>query len=131
MQSSTGIHSRTAAALAYSGWWITGAIFWLVERSDPYVRRHAAQALVVFGLVSMLIVVLAILAVAALSFLPAAFGPLTVATGVVWLIGVLLWVTAMWRAANGREWGVGGQVLRLLPEHPSLGSLRASAEERA
>ena len=56
--SSLGLPSRTAAALAYSGWWITGAIFWLLEREDRVVRFHAAQSIVVFGVAALLVVIL-------------------------------------------------------------------------
>lgn len=102
--SSTGLSSRTAAALAYSGWWVTGAIMWVFERRDPFVRRHAAQSLAVFGLISLLIALLLVLALTSLSFLPAAFGFLVVAAGITWLGGVVLWWIAMWTAVNGRVW---------------------------
>ena len=52
--SSLGLSSRAAAALAYSGWWVTGTILWIVERRDPVVRVHAAQAVVVFGSAALL-----------------------------------------------------------------------------
>ena len=132
-QSSTGIPSPTAAALAYSGWWISGGILWLAERRDPFVRRHAAQAMIVFGLISLIIMALIALAVGALTFMPSAFGVLMVAAGIVWIGGVVLWAIATWRAINGEEWGLGGWVLECLgawvpvhrfirepaPEHPS------------
>jgi uncharacterized membrane protein len=121
--SSTGIPSRTAAALAHSGWWITGGIFWLVEREDPFVRRHAAQSVAVFGALSLLIVVFGALAVASLSFVPAAFGFFTTAAAVTWLVGLALWGVAMWKATNGQEWRTGARVLgwlsALVPEHPA------------
>jgi len=40
--SSTGLSVRVAVPLAYAGWWITGAILWLVERRDRRIRFHAA-----------------------------------------------------------------------------------------
>ena len=54
--------SRTAAALAYGGWWLTGALFWFIERRDAYVRFHAAQAVAAFGLVALLIAMFGMLA---------------------------------------------------------------------
>jgi uncharacterized membrane protein len=129
-ESSTGLSSPTAAALAYSGWWISGGILWFVERRDSFVRRHAAQALTVFGLISLIILALIVLAVGALTFMPAAFAALMVAAGIVWIGGVVLWAIAMWRAINGEEWGLGAWVLErvgaqvpvlrfTVPEHPS------------
>ncbi len=59
---STGLAPRTAATLAYAAWWITGLMFWFLEREDRFVRFHAAQAMVGFGAISGLVVGLAVLA---------------------------------------------------------------------
>ena len=98
---STGLSPRTAATLAYAAWWITGIIFWLLERDDRFVRFHAAQAVSAFGTISLLIVTFGALAGASLSFLPAAFMPLLGAAFVTWLGGLVLWLLAMWKAASG------------------------------
>jgi uncharacterized membrane protein len=42
---------RVASALAYSAWWASGAVIWLVERDRPEVRFHGMQSLVAFGAV--------------------------------------------------------------------------------
>jgi uncharacterized membrane protein len=42
---------RLASAIAYSAWWASGAIIWLVERDRPDVRFHGMQSLVAFGAV--------------------------------------------------------------------------------
>ena len=72
--SSTGLSSPVAAVLAYSGWWVTGGIFWWLERRDDSVRLHAAQSVVAFGFIALLIGLFAALAAASLSFLPSMFG---------------------------------------------------------
>lgn len=104
--SSIGLSSRTAATLAYSGWWITGAIFWALERRDPVVRFHAAQAIVVFGLVAALILVFGMLAAVSLSFMPSLFMVFISAAALTWVAGVLLWGVVMWRIGRGGEWRV-------------------------
>jgi uncharacterized membrane protein len=104
--SSTGLSRRVAAPLAYSGWWITGLLVWLVERRDPYIRFHAAQAVTAFGLVAALIAAFAALAVASLSLLPSAFTLFVWAAAVTWVAGMLLWVVTMWKAANGEAWRI-------------------------
>jgi uncharacterized membrane protein len=98
---STGLAPRTAATLAYAAWWITGLIFWLLEREDRFVRFHAAQAIAAFGAIALLVILFGGLAGASLSFLPAAFTPLLVAAFVTWLGGLALWLVAMWKAASG------------------------------
>src|SRR5688572_7677437 len=104
--SSTGLSPRVAAPLAYSGWWITGLVVWLVERRDPYVRFHAAQAVTAFGLVAALIAAFAALAVASLSLLPSAFTLFVWAAALTWVVGMLLWVVTMWKAASGDAWRI-------------------------
>ena len=105
-ESSTGLSSRTAAALAYGGWWITGLIVWLLERRDRYARFHAAQAVVAFGAIAVLTMTLGTLALASLSFMPAFFSGLVGATIVTWLVGVALWVVSLWKAASGADWRI-------------------------
>ncbi len=104
--SSIGLPTRTAVLLAYSGWWITGAIFWFLERRDPVVRFHAAQAMVVFGVAALLTLLFAALAAASLSFMPSLFGFFVAAASLTWLAGLLLWMTAMWKATSGDEWRI-------------------------
>lgn len=98
---STGLSPRTAAALAYLAWWVTGLLFWVVEREDRFVRFHAAQAVAAFGAVALLITVFLVLAAASLSFFPSAFVAFLIAAGVTWLGGLALWLVAMWKASGG------------------------------
>src|SRR5436190_17079513 len=98
---STGLTPRTAATLAYLSWWVTGLLFWLIEREDRFVRFHAAQALTAFGALALLITVFLVMAAASLSFLPAAFTAFLAAAGLTWLGGMVLWLVAMWKAASG------------------------------
>jgi uncharacterized membrane protein len=106
MPSSTGLPSPTAAALAYAGWWMTGAIFWFVERRDRYVRFHAAQSTILFGAVAALICLCLMLAVLSLSFLPWAFSVFVIAGALTWLAGVIVWGVALWKASSGDEWRI-------------------------
>jgi uncharacterized membrane protein len=46
-----GPSPRVAAAIAYAGWWASGALVWLVERDRPAVRFHAMQSMIAFGIV--------------------------------------------------------------------------------
>jgi uncharacterized membrane protein len=102
--SSTGLSTPLGAVLAYSGWWVTGGIFWWLERRDHVVRFHAAQAVVIFGLIAVLIGLFAGLAALSLSFLPSMFGFFAGATALLWIVGVVLWGIAMWKASSGDEW---------------------------
>lgn len=105
-ESTTGLTTRTASVLSYLGWWITGLIFWGLERRDPLVRFHAAQATITFGALALLIGLLGLLGLLALSFAPRGFTVLVTAAALVWALGVVLWVVALWQASQGRRWRV-------------------------
>jgi uncharacterized membrane protein len=106
LSSSTGLSSRTASALAYGGWWVTGLIVWFIERHDRVARFHAAQSVVAFGTIAFLVLSFGFLAAASLSFLPAAFTVLLGSAVFAWVVGVALWAVSLWRAANGVEWRI-------------------------
>ena len=105
-ESSIGLSPRVAAALGYSGWWITGLLFWLLERRDPFIRFHAAQAVTAFGTMAVLIGTLSALALLSLTFVPAAFDALVIAAQVVAVLAVVLWGVSMWRVASGHDWRI-------------------------
>jgi uncharacterized membrane protein len=104
--SSTGLSPQLAAVLAYLGWWVSGLIFWWLERDDSYVRFHAAQSVVAFGIVALVVAGFGAMAIATLPLLPSAFILFVWAAGLTWLGGVLLWIAAMWNAARGRQWRI-------------------------
>lgn len=104
--SSTGLNRRLASLLAYAGWWMTGLIVWFIERRDPVIRFHAAQAVVAFGLLALLIALLSALALVSLSFMPAAFDLLVLTAQLVTVIAMILWVVTMWLVATGRSWRI-------------------------
>ncbi len=43
-----GLQQNVAGLLCYALGWVSGLIFWLIDKR-PYVRFHAAQSMVVFG----------------------------------------------------------------------------------
>jgi uncharacterized membrane protein len=106
--SSTGLSSRTAAALAYGGWWVTGLIIWFLERHDRFARFHAAQSVVTFGAIAALVVFFGFLAAASLSFMPEAFTALIAVTVFTWVLGVALWAVSIWKMASGEDWRIPG-----------------------
>jgi uncharacterized membrane protein len=106
LRSSTGLSSPVAAALAYSGWWITGGIFWWLERHDRYVRFHAAQSVIVLGAIAVVIALCVAFAVLSLSFMPSMFAIFVSVAALMWLAGVVLSGVSMWKAASGDGWRI-------------------------
>jgi len=68
------IGERWERVLCYALGWVTGLIMLIVERRNATVRRHAAQSVLVFGVLSIL------------GWLASAFGGLL---GHIWVIGPL------------------------------------------
>jgi uncharacterized membrane protein len=56
----SGLSENVAGLLCYVLGWITGLVFFLIDKR-PYVRFHAAQSLVVFGGLHILRIVLAMM----------------------------------------------------------------------
>ena len=100
-RSTTGLSSRTAGALCYLGWWVTGLIFLGLERDDRYVRFHAAQSTAAFGLLAALITVFGVMALLSLSFATGGFDFFVMAAGATWGASVLLSLVAMIQTARG------------------------------
>jgi uncharacterized membrane protein len=86
-----------AGLLSYSVGWVTGLVFFLIDKR-PFVRFHAAQSMVIFGGLTVLRVALILFLAAShgagLIFFPL-FGLLQM---LLLLIGVILWVLCMVKA---------------------------------
>src|SRR2546421_9039600 len=49
-----GVKENTVGWLSYSGGWLTGVVFLLLWRKNPFVRLHAVQSIILFGFISIL-----------------------------------------------------------------------------
>jgi uncharacterized membrane protein len=104
--SSTGLSTRTASVLSYLGWWVTGLIFWGLEREDRLVRFHAIQSTVAFGALGLAIVASGLVALLMLSFAPAGFTFFVGTAFALWVASVALWLVALWKASQGKRWRI-------------------------
>jgi uncharacterized membrane protein len=89
-KSSTGLDENVAGLLCYVLGWVSGLVFFLLETENKFVRFHAIQSILVFGVLNIALIVLGWI-----PFIGMVFG---------WLIGVLgfvLWVILMIRAYQG------------------------------
>jgi len=103
---STGVDARLSSVLCYAGWWLTGLVFLFAERQHRGVRFHAAQSLVIFGVLSA--VMLASGGASAVAFFVTgpSFRLLQAAGNVVWLAAVVLWLLLLLRTWRGDTWRV-------------------------
>ena len=85
--SGTGLPRNTAAALTYVLGWLTGIIFLLIEK-DKFVRFHAMQSIITFGLLTVF------------SFVPVIGWILS---PLVMIVGFILWLVLIFKAYQGEE----------------------------
>ena len=58
---STGLEPNLAAALSYLCGWVTGLVFYLLEKDNNFVRFHAMQSIIVSAAFTVLFIACAIL----------------------------------------------------------------------
>lgn len=111
-ESESGLDSNVAGALSYLFGIVSGLIFFLVEKDDPFVQWHAAQSIAFAGLVFVASIVLTIIQffVTAVMFtgITGSFilgSIITLILGLVWLVGALgvfvAWIYLMVKAYQG------------------------------
>ncbi len=90
---STGLQPNIAGLLCYVGGWISGIIFLVLEQKDRWVRFHAAQSIVVFGIITVAGIIL--------GWIPIVGGAFS---WIIAVIGFILWVILMVKAYSGERY---------------------------
>jgi uncharacterized membrane protein len=87
---STGMQPNLAALLSYVLGFVTGLIFYFVEKENKYVRFHAMQSIIVFLALFVAQIILGMIPILGwvLSFF-------------IWLGGFILWIVLMIKAYQG------------------------------
>jgi uncharacterized membrane protein len=103
---STGVDARLSSMLCYAGWWVTGLVFLFAERRHAEVRFHAAQSLVIFGLLSVAMLLCGV--ASAVAFVVATtLVQMGQAVGyAIWFVAVLLWLFLLMKTWRGEMWRV-------------------------
>jgi uncharacterized membrane protein len=97
---SIGLNARTEALLSYVLGWFSGLIFFVIERKNRFVRFHAAQSFIFFGIVSVVYIVIRLLSIIpVLGFLLSPV--LGCATLILLIPAALIWVLLMIQAYRG------------------------------
>jgi uncharacterized membrane protein len=103
---STGVEPRLSALLAYTAWWLSGLVFLVIEQQHRGVRFHAAQSVVLFGGLFLVIAVLSAISVGMLVVSTAAFQAARMVAYLVWIAAVGIWLVLMFRTYKGETWRV-------------------------
>jgi uncharacterized membrane protein len=103
-KTSTGLEQNTAALLAYLFTWVTGLIFYLIEKDNKYVRFHAMQS-ILFGFAMIIAGVLLVILTTILGYIPFIGGMASMLLSFVYWIGtVIIWILLMVKAFQGERY---------------------------
>ncbi len=103
-KTSTGIEANVAALLSYVLGWVTGLIFFLIEKDNKFVKFHAMQSMVVFGALFVAQIGIGILLGAFIMMRLVFFIPLfSLLNTLIILIALILWVILMIKAYQGEK----------------------------
>lgn len=98
-KSSTGMEENVAGLLCYLAGWITGIIFLVIEKDSKFVKYHAIQSIVIFGVITILFIIFGILGmIPVIGFI---FG--VVLWWLLWVAMIVLWIILMVRAYQGKK----------------------------
>jgi uncharacterized membrane protein len=56
-----GLEQNVAGLLCYVVGWVTGLVFYLVEKENKFVRFHAMQSILVFGGLTVISIILSVI----------------------------------------------------------------------
>lgn len=89
-KTSTGLEENVAGLLCYMLVWISGLIFILLERESRFVRFHALQSIIVFGILTVASVL-----IGWIPFIGWMIG------GLISVLALVLWIVLMVKAYQG------------------------------
>jgi uncharacterized membrane protein len=90
-KTSLGMEQNVAGLLCYVVWWVTGIIFLLLEKDNKFVRFHAIQSIVLFGAITVVLIILSFIPVIGWIF-----------STIIGIIAFILWIVLMLKAYQGQ-----------------------------
>jgi len=94
-ESSTGMSANVAGLLCYVAVWITGIIFIVLEKKSIFVKFHAWQSIMTFGVLTVAYIIF--------SWIPFIGWILSILTGILMFV---LWIILIIQAGSGKMWKV-------------------------
>jgi uncharacterized membrane protein len=96
--SGTKLEPNIAGLLCYVLGWITGLVFFLIEKDDDFVRFHAMQSIVFFGAVTVAMIVLDLL-----RMIPYIWPLFVALESLLGLFAFVMWIILMIKAYQGER----------------------------
>jgi len=94
-ETSIGLSNNTAGLLCYVLGWISGIVFLVIEKKSKFVKFHAFQSIMTFGVLTVASLVLSWIPVIGL-----------VLSWIIGILGLVLWIILMIQAGTGKLWKV-------------------------
>jgi uncharacterized membrane protein len=94
-KTSMGLESNLAGLLCYVLGWVTGIIFFVLEKENKEVRFHAMQSIIVFGSITVAEIIL--------NFIPIIGWIINTLLGI---LAFVLWIILMIKAYKGEHYKV-------------------------
>ena len=94
VKTSMGLEENIAGALCYILGWITGIVFFLLEKENRFVRFHAMQSIVTFLPLTIIIWIIQAL----LFWVPVISWAIL---SLIWILILILWLVLMIKAYQG------------------------------
>ncbi len=91
-KTSMGMQANTAALLSYLAGWITGIIFYLLEKENKFVRFHAMQSIATFAFLTVVGYILPFIPIIGWILIP-----------VIVIVSFILWIFCMIKAYQGEK----------------------------
>ena len=91
-KTSTGLAENVAGLLCYVLGWISGLVFFLIEKENKFVRFHALQSIIVFGVLT-----LASIVIGWIPFIG------WVINSLIGVLAFVLWIVLMIKAYQGEK----------------------------
>ena len=89
----TGLTPNVAGLLCYVAGWISGIVFLIIEKDSKFVKFHALQSIVTFGILTVVQIILSVIPFIGWVLVP-----------IIWILMLILWIILMIRAYSGKMW---------------------------
>jgi len=91
-KTSVELDENVVGLLCYVLGWISGLVFFLIEKKNKFVRFHALQSIIVFGVLT-----LASIIIGWIPFIG------WVIAWLIWVLAIVLWIVLMIKAYQGEK----------------------------
>jgi len=92
-ETSVGLSANVAGLLCYVGGWISGIVFLVIEKKSKFVKFHAWQSIMTFGVLTVAYLILFSIPIIG-----------WVLGWIIWVLGLVLWIILMIQAGTGKMW---------------------------